>query len=162
MALSEGEKLHIRWRVAEAIKQARQRRYPVVVVVARGDQCDAGLWREIAESQDLAYEDFLELIQEAELKNAVAVWPKLVDWLRARALQTGGALFMEVDAVATRWSEADRPRFFLKLLKSQMYQPGSYEAVPIILVSRLAGSLKLPTGAMEYGIVLDLNEWSDL
>jgi len=158
MALSEGQKIHIRHCVGETIKQAREQRYPVVLVVARGEQCEVGLWQEIAEAEGLAYGDFLELIEEPELRSAMAVWPKLIDWIRSWALKQGGALFVEVDALVTRWSESDRQRFFLKLLKSQTYQSGSYEPVPMVLVSRLAGSVKLPPDTREYGIVLYLNE----
>ncbi len=156
MPLTADDRWRLQERAREALNSARRSRYPVVLLLGLGERLDADLWREFAQANGLAFLDMVERAQEAEFQQQAGAWPTLVDWLRAQARAHGGVFVMDLDAVVTRWTDAERRRCYLKLLKSEpRTQPGG-EAAPIVAVSRLALEYGLPDDRREYGIVVDL------
>jgi len=130
----------------------------VVLVIAQGAELSVELWRQFADSQGLAFVDALEEARGEELRQAANAWPVFVDWVRRRAVGSGGVVVSEIDTVATRRDEDGRVRLFLKLLRSETRRPGGSEAAPIVVISELAGQCDLPRGSREHGIVVDLSE----
>ena len=80
----------------------------------------------------------------------------MVDWLREQAVAHGGVVVAELDALATRWDDEGRRRFFWKLLKSETRNTATGEAAPIVAPSQLALQCELPNDTRNYGVVLDL------
>ena len=158
MALNDAEKLEIQHRVGAALKRARQGRYPVVLVVGSGRHMDWEFWRRFAELEQLAFVDMLEPAQDPGFARIAYVWPSLVDWIRERAIEAGGVVVFDVDALATRWDDSGRERFFAKLLRSETRRPGTVEAAPIVLVSSLAARYQLPENERERGEIVWLIE----
>jgi hypothetical protein len=156
--LSDSEKLRILGAVAAALQQARKSRYPVVLTLAQGEQTQPELWRGIAQTNGLGFLDMLEQVQTPGFRRIADVWPVLVDWVREQTIGVGGVVVVELDALATRWDDDGRERFFLKLLKSETRQSDTHEAAPVVVVSQLAGQYGLPREPRESGLVLDLNE----
>lgn len=117
---------------------------------------DAQMWSEFAGSSGLAVVDVLEEAREPDFRRKVGAWPTYVEWIREEALTRGGIFVLDIDAVATAWSESERRRFYVKLLKSETRsQPGG-NAVPIVTASRLALEYDLPDDPRSYGIVVNL------
>jgi hypothetical protein len=158
MPLTEGDKLRILEKARGALQEARRSRYPVVVVLASGEEMALDLWCSFAEANRLAVVDMLQIAQDPAHRLALGAWPTLVDWLRRQAVETGGIVVLDLDAVATQWNGDFRRRLFSKLLKSETRVRNGPEAAPIVVISALSASLDLPTDTRSNGYVLTLHD----
>lgn len=158
LGLSEGDKLRVHDRARQALREAVRTRYPVVLVIGRGPELEPELWQEFAEGEGLGFVDILRELRGEECRRAADCWPTFVDWIRQRAIALGGAVVVDLDAVATKWEEDGRERLFGRLLKSQTGRADRQGPAPIVAVSSLAGDLCLPGDQSEHGLVLHLRE----
>lgn len=163
MALTEGERLRLQQKARAALEEARRSRYPVVLVLARGEETAPDLWQEFAHSYGLGVLDLLLAAQDAQLRAHFAAWPTLVDWIREQAVAAGGAVVLDLDVVATKWDENTRRRLYEKLLRSATRTRDGSAAAPIVVVSALAMQIDFPKDVRNnrnnnYGRVLELHE----
>ena len=110
MRLTADNRWHLQERAREALTSARRSRYPVVLLLGLGEQLDADLWREFAQSNELEFVDMLGQAQQPEFQREAGAWPTLVNWVRAQAMAHSGVFVMDLDAVITRWPDTERRR----------------------------------------------------
>jgi hypothetical protein len=139
---------------------ARERRYPVVVVIQSPD-CSISFpeARNAASAQSMRCIDYREdVLAKADSGIILGAYSRnqFLSWLRTQARSNDGLIVDNADDLITTWDETERYAFFRELMRTECNNPtDSTRRTPIVLLSWLAGTYMSPTSGRGQGIAWD-------
>ncbi len=148
----------VRNELRDAVSTLKRKRYPVLIALSILSQMRPKLWREVADECGLTFTDIVDDEAHPGLADALSSWEGFADWLRDYAIEHRGALFYEVDQHVTRWEDAQRQAFFLRLLHTEALDGATHMSIPIVVPSLLARQLELPENSRDFGCIMDIAE----
>lgn len=144
----------------EIVRSLQKRRYPTLLIVQDDSfPISVEISQAIAKAcslQHVNYRDDVLTQDQSPIVLGVYLRGQFREWLKAKAREDGGLFVVNADELISSWNDSERKAFFVDFLHIESNTSNHPTSrAPIVLLSRHAKILSMPTLSCGQGIVFD-------